>query len=345
MKNIFVLSFLLLLGSCASTNKPRGISSVDKDLSGQYGQYLGVADYNLLGGEINKAVRLYLKPIEGEQGSYNAVLLEYVNLIGMAPKYILSNKAKKVSKKIGFLKNITSTIATYKVVPGEKENTFEMWPLIVVNDQIVVDQEGKPRILTLSTESGLKTVLSGATISSSGKGQPNEIFFPKDDDDKINGVQYELAKFTYDAVKLNSTWREDYLAGPYLSQYANVDDVVLDLEASGGKYSANFFLNKDYASMAPKKREAMFTSKKSAFLTGKFEAIEPQEGMFIFKATESEPKSISIVEGRIGLFIDIFDASKTKLKQDVVELALINPMDPKDFLMYYEHPENGEGGN
>ena len=45
----------------------------------------------------------------------------------------------------------------------------------------------------------------------------------------------------------------------------------------------------------------------------------------------------------MALFLDVFDASKTKLKQDVVELVFVDSKDTKDFLMYYEHPDNGEG--
>ena len=53
-------------------------------------------------------------------------------------------------------------------------------------------------------------------------------------------------------------------------------------------------------------------------------------------------KTTSEVKDRIGLFIDILDATKA-LNQDVVKFTLINPEDLSDFLMYYEDPENGEG--
>jgi hypothetical protein len=66
--------------------------------------------------------------------------------------------------------------------------------------------------------------------------------------------------------------------------------------------------------------------------------------MFIFKSVDAEESTKKIVEGRIGLFIDIFDATKS-LNQDVVELCLIDSENPEDFLMYYEHPDNGEGSD
>ena len=50
------------------------------------------------------------------------------------------------------------------------------------------------------------------------------------------------------------------------------------------------------------------------------------------------------VTNRIGLFIDIFDATISR-NEDVVELALVNPNNSRDFLMYYEHPDNDLDGN
>ena len=59
------------------------------------------------------------------------------------------------------------------------------------------------------------------------------------------------------------------------------------------------------------------------------------------QATDSDDKTKEEVEGRICLFIDVFDASAA-LNQKVVEIAFINPKDPEDFLMYYEHPDNAD---
>lgn len=91
-------------------------------------------------------------------------------------------------------------------------------------------------------------------------------------------------------------------------------------------------------------RAKMFTNKQSAFLKGNFSVSEPRDGMFLFNTVKATKSTKAIVEGKIGLFIDIFDATKA-LGQDVVELCLINTDDPKDFLMYYEDPANGEGAN
>ncbi len=340
MKRILPLLLALALGACSSGEKSRALSSFDRDLSGTY---LGVSQYKFGHKGPNKAAtRIYLDEIEGEPGSYNAVLLEYVNLLKMAPQYIAANKLPIASKAIGYLKNITSKISAYKVVPSKVEGTYEMYALKISGDQIVPDKAIKPRLLVLSKEKGLQNALEGAVITSVSNDQPKEIFFPVKDDEKVNGFQYGLAKFTYNKVKLDSTWRKSFLPGPYLSAYGRLDDVVLDLKVAGSDHNAKFQTVSKYANYKAKKRSDMFTNPKSAFLKGDYSVSEPRKGMFLFHAVNSDKATKKEVSGRIGLFIDIFDATKA-LNQDVVELALIDPSNDADFLMYYEHPENGEG--
>ena len=331
---------MILLTACASKTDYRTVASTEKDISGTY---VGVANYKIGRDGPNKAaIRIYLQEIEGEKGQYHAILLEYVNLLKMAPSYISSNKTPAISKKVGFLKNITRNISAYKVIPTGKEGTFEMWPLVVAGDRIEAKQTGKPRILTLSSGENLPDALAGATISSVRADEPQEIFFPKDDDEKINGVQYGIAKLTYSKAKLESTWRKNFLPGPYLATYGNLIDVVLELSGTDNNQLAQFKINENFTKLSEKKRKKMFTNEKSAFLKGDFSVSEPLDGMFLFNSVNADAKTESIVKGKIGLFIDIFDATKS-LNQDVVELALIDSEKPEDFLMYYEHPNNGEG--
>lgn len=331
---------MILLTSCSSTKDYRTVASTEKDISGTY---VGVANYKIGRDGPNKAaIRIYLQEIEGEKGQYHAILLEYVNLLKMAPSYVSSNKTPAISKKVGFLKNITRNISAYKVIPTGKEGTFEMWPLVVAGDRIEAKQTGKPRILTLSSGESLPDALAGATISSVRADEPQEIFFPKDNDEKINGVQYGVAKLTYSKAKLESTWRKNFLPGPYLATYGNLIDVVLELSGTDNNQLAQFKINENFTKLSEKKRKKMFTNEKSAFLKGDFSVSEPLDGMFLFNSVNADAKTESIVKGKIGLFIDIFDATKS-LNQDVVELALIDSEKPEDFLMYYEHPNNGEG--
>ena len=338
--NKTLLAMIMVFGiSCSSnTNNPESsrVVASAKDISGTY---LGVSKYkNGQKGPNKAATRIYLHEVEGEKGNYHVVLLEYVDLLRMAPSYIISNKLPVVAKKTGFLNSITSKIAAFKASPSQTPGTFEMWPLVVQGDQIVEKREGKPRLLVLSNEE----TMTGATIQSSHKGDPEEIYFPKEEDENKNGLQYAVAKLTYKKAKLESTWRKNFLPGPYLSQYAKVDDVVLDLIGSGDRNVAEFKLNEAAAKVSKSKREKVFTHKDSAFLKGEFNVTEPLDGMFVFNPVNGDDKTNEIVKGKIGLFIDVFDATKS-LNQDVVELALIDSEKPKEFLMYYEHPENGEG--
>lgn len=340
MKQTIFLSFLLLSSACSTPPKLRSVASAEKDISGTY---LGVSEYRQGHKGPNKAAtRIYLHEVEGERGSYHVVLLEYVDLIKMAPSYIISNKMPAVAKKVGFLNSITSKITAYKATPSANEGTFELWPLVVSGEKIIEKKEGKPRLLTLAKDETVGDALAGATISSVNEGEPIEIFFPKEDDEKRNGVQYGVAKLTYSKAKLESTWRKNYLPGPYLSQYAKVDDVVLELAGSGDNLRAEFKLNESASNVSKEKREKVFTHKDSAFLKGEFSVTEPLDGMFLFNSVNADATTRDIVQGKIGLFIDVFDATKS-LNQDVVELALIDSEKPGEFLMYYEHPDNGEG--
>ncbi len=341
MKIMLCMLSVFFLAACSSMNSnSRKLASIDKDLTGTY---LGVADYKAgHRGYNKKAIRVYFHPIASEPGKYDVVLLEYVDLLRMAPSYIASNKIPFIARRTGYLKNITKTIVAYEANPGEKENTMELWPLVVQGDQIVAKKNVQPRILTLSSAEGLTNPLEGATISQSNKDEPKEIFFPAKDDDKRNGIQYGTAKLAYKAAKLESTWRKKYLKGPYLSQYYKRDDVVLNCGGEKDETLAEFVINEKYSKLSEKKRAAMFTHPDSAFLKGEFRVSEPRDGMFLFHSLNADERSNSIVQNKIGLFIDIFDATKS-LNQDVVELALIDSEKPEDFLMYYEDPENGEG--
>jgi hypothetical protein len=341
MRNLVLLASALFVVSCSSTNNnSRKLASLDKDLTGTY---LGVADYGSPHKGYNKkAMRIYFHPIAHEPGKYDVVLLEYVDLLKMAPSYIASNKLPFVAKTFGYLKNITSTIVAYEASPGEKENTMELWPLVVQGDQIVPKKDGQPRVLTLSSAEGLTNPLEGATISPSNESEPKEIFFPAKEDDKRNGIQFATAKAAYKVAKLESTWRKAYLKGPYLSQYYKRDDIVLMCGGVEGAWTADFILNPKYAKKSEKSRRAMFTHQDSAFLKGEFTISEPRDGMFLYHSVNADDKTNDVVKNKIGLFIDVFDATKS-LGQDVVELALIDSEKPADFLMYYEDPENGEG--
>jgi hypothetical protein len=341
MKSLLFFLSLLILGSCSTVNEWRRPASFGRDLTGSY---LGVADYKFAHkGPNNAASRLYLHEIDGEKGSYYALIHEYVNLLNMFPEYVAAAKAPAINKIIGYLKDITSKIEVYKMTPTAIEGEFHFYPIKVEGEKLVVVSTKKPRHLKLKKGSDLEHPLEGAIITSNGgKGQPKEIFFPEDNDKKYNGIQYTIASFVYKKIGLDSTWRKSFLPGPYLSAYGRLNDVVLDLKNEGNQNISTFKINPAMAKKSKRSRGRMFTNKKSAYLEGTYETLEPAEGMFLFKPIKSNKKTNSELSSRIGLFIDIFDATKA-LNQDVVELVLVDPEHPEDFLMYYEHPENGEG--
>ncbi|CAN0180683.1 unnamed protein product, partial [Chrysoparadoxa australica] len=263
----------------------------------------------------------------------------------MAPQYVAANKAPALSKVIGYLKNITKKIEAYKAVPTSDEHVLELMPLRIQDDKIIAIKEKNPRTIVFDKNAQLKNTFEGAKITSNGqKGQPAEIFFPKKKDGERSGTQYALAKTVYEKVGLDSTWRKNFLPGPYLSSYGRLNDEVLTLTKNGASEIMEFKLgNAKYAERSEKRRRKMFTNPASANLVGKYNSIEAEDGMFILSPMETTTQATDkVVVPRIGLFIDIFDATKA-LNQDVVELVFINPENPEDFLMYYEHPDNGEG--
>ncbi len=337
-----IRNFLIIIG--LSTIVSLGFSqlqaSYGRDLNGTY---LGVSHYKPFHRGPNRAAtRLYLHEVQGEGGSYYAVLLEYVNLFKMAPQYVASSKLPAANEVIGYLKEITKKISVYKVVPTKKDGTLTMHPLKVIGNKIVAQKIKNPRKLILQKEGELPHALAGATITCNQEGQPKEIFFPMKKDGKISGIQYSIAKLVYEKVGLDSTWRKDFLPGPYLSAYGRLNDTVLELKKEDSQETMDFVLNPEQANKPKRKREKMFTNAKSAFLEGSFDVLEPADGMFILKPIKAEAATNSILAQRIGLFIDIFDATRV-LNQDVVELVFVNTENPEDFLMYYEHPDNGEG--
>jgi hypothetical protein len=347
MKIIYALLISsFLLAGCTSTND-RYIASAGKSLDGTI---LGIVKYTKVKRSLilrrknkpkNRAVRVYMKELPNEPGSYSVVLLEYVNLLKMAPKYIASNKLPRTSRVIGFLNQITKRITVYKAVPNGQEGTLELLKVQVSGEELVTQKHEAPSLLILDQGEN-KNALEGATITAAAGGEPTEIYFPKFETKESYGVQYGLANFTYNKIKLESTWRMDFLKGPYLGAYGDTKDKILDLNADDQGNYAHFIINEERTHLSQKKREKQLTNPKSAYIFGSYKVSNPQEGMFLFKPMEQDLPGQAYVEGRIGLFIDIFDA-RVALNQDVVELVLVDPNNPEDFLMYYEHPDNGEG--
>jgi hypothetical protein len=361
----FLLSIslsILFLTSCSTSQKVnRGFASVD-DNPGLAGTILGYAkhqvevtkwkrkgkrrvSYKTMGNNY-KATRIYFRKSKEQDGSYNVLLLEYVNLLKMAPKYILSSKAPSwINRKVGYLNQILDRAVMYKAIPTDDKRVFELQKLRVVNGKLTADNSSTPSYVKLAKNATEQNPIEGATITASADGEKSEIFFPANDDFGNHGIQYNMAKWVYSIIDgFKSTWRTTYLPGDYLGAYEDKLDVILKLSQSKSGDEAKFFQNEKRSHYKKKFRENQLTNSKSAYITGDYSVSEPDDGIFVFNAGASSAHTgKEHVDQKIGLFVDIFDASETKLNQDVVELIILNTDKPSDFLMYYEHPENGEG--
>ena len=83
-----------------------------------------------------------------------------------------------------------------------------------------------------------------------------------------------------------------------------------------------------------------FTNPKSATIVGDYYVTEPIPKMYLLTpTTAARTASDKEMVSRIGLFLDVFDASAPEAGGHMVtELAYTNPADPEDFMMYYEDP-------
>ena len=195
--------------------------------------------------------------------------------------------------------------------------------------------------LTMNLKIQSTNKLAGAVI----RGNPDgDIKFPDREEpsegfrsDLANALrlsEYKLASAIYSLGKLQSTWRGNFgeLEGSYLSEYGRMKDGVLELYNKGGQSQAQFIKTN-----RTKARD--FTNPKSAEIVGNYLVTEPLPKMFVLTPGNNQAtKSDAEMGGRIGLFLDVFDASAQG--NLVTELVFTNPDDPEDFMMYYQHPEH-----
>lgn len=334
MRTIALLASALFVVSCATAPQPRTPSSTP-DLSGHY---LGEGIFKSRSSGLRRpAIRMYMDRAQNENDAYYGVLVEYPNLLKMVPQYAATQKAPVINKLIGYLSEISTHISAYKFVPGQKAGTYEMHNLRVENGQIVPDADFK-MTLHLNTANAANP-LADAFISGYEDGQinfpaPRELGFR----DYLVLTQYELATVVYKKGHLESTWRGNWndLEGSYLSEYGRLKDGVLELYSVGGQKKMKF--------LKPNTKAKYFTNPKSGSLEGDFVISEPIPKMYVLTPVDGvQTASTKELTGRIGLFLDVFDASAPEAGSHLVtELAFTNPDDDEDYLMYYEHPEHAK---
>lgn len=351
MKVFIIFMAALSIAACSSYQKnsqsanEKGFRtpSATDDLTGDYlGEGLFTVRAGLGNGIKRPAIRFYLERIHGEADSYYGVLVEYPNLLKMAPKYLASQKAPALNKVFGYLNKISAQISAYKLVPGASQGSYDMYNLEVQDGKIVPAREIAMTLTLNSKNKDTKDRLAGAFIKGNKEG---DIIFPDGSDSypepkvmndpmKLAGLtQYNLAKLVYKKGKLASTWRPngDGLQGSYLSAYGNDKDGVLELFMENGQAQAKFIKTN-------RTKPKVFTNPKSASLEGDYYMTEPIPKMYVMVSKNAD-KTTSDTEigGRIGLFLDVFDGSAPEAGGHLVtELAFTNPKDPKDFMMYYQ---------
>jgi len=246
---------------------------------------------------------------------------------------------------VGYLDKIATRISAYKFVPSNKSGTYEMRNLEVKKGQIV-PADTPSMYLILNPKADSSNPLAGAVISGNKDG--NILFSPDEHMKKpgfIAGInealtlsQLRLATVIYKKAKLGSAWRGNWndLEGSYLSEYGRFTDGVHELYSVNGQTRAKFIKSNNT-------KAKYFTNPKSGYLEGDYAVSEPIPKFYVLTPSKKAAATASDAEmnGRIGVFLDVFDASAPEAGGHMVtELAYINSQDPEDFMMYYEHPQH-----
>lgn len=321
------------------------------DLSGNV---LGYIDHGGLGKR--RALRMYNKKVPGTADTYNTVLVEYPPILNVLGPYGLTpkseedlkdqNQAQKIinflkvkgNAVVGDLKHILGRVTVYRTTPKVGDpNGFELRQVSYdpETQTLKTDESGNHSILKIDPDHKASALLAGATISPNSKGEPAPITFPKTQFN--NGMEWQLVNLAYSVAKLESTWRDDFLKGAYLSTYGNRKNKVLELSKSGSSFQANFLNAKGQGISRTE-----FTNPVSYDIEGKYDVKMLQPGMFVFNSKNANSPGQEHVKTKFALFIDVFNATQS-LNKDVVELILVDANTSSDFLMYFEDPKNGEG--
>lgn len=353
MKLISILGIAIFLASCATNTNSVSTSTAGNkesnlennvrtpatagDLSGDY---LAEGRFeNRDSGVKHPALRIYLDRAPGEADTYYGVMVEYPNMLnlGMPLKYGASQKAPFFNKIIGYLNRISTRVWAFKAVRGQNAGSYELHNLEARSGQVVAAANAS-MLLNLDTNNiNSNNPLAGATITGYSEGKI-VIPSPTNDDGSFSEeLQYNLASFVYKKAKLKSTWRGNWndLEGSYLSEYGRVKDGVLELYSQNGQKRMKFIKTN-------RTNAKYFTNPKSAPLEGEYAILEPVPKMYVLVPLQRKnTASDAQMSNRIGLFLDVFDASAPEAGSHMVtELAFTNPNDPEDFMMYYEHADH-----
>ncbi len=320
MKNISIILLIFTLVSCASNSGNRNISSTDTatiptaKIKNFEGNHFGNVKY----GDNTRGVGLYLQKVPN-QDAYYGLLAEYLSPFeekNFIWNFLRPGKKKFFSKKKnGYLKDLLNRVMLYRFdrIPGKQ--SYSLSKLRVKNGQI--------QTAGIVPQAELR--IRGKLI----KGNPmkNSILFLNIDGEKTLTNFRGSNRFGFAAKsKLNSRWEKDYVEGNYNPGYKEGDIINLKL----GSFDApkNTAIAQFDATTLRKER-----------IQGNFNVREDIRGMYTFQARDKTVLAgKDIVEDKIGIFFDVFDAQG--LGMDTVELVLVDPANAKTSQMYFEEYGN-----
>jgi len=295
---------LLILGFNLNSFAQKSESS-SYDMPNLEGRYFGTVDYD---GQ-KRRVGVLLKALEGEKDSYHGIVMEYLSPFkekNFIADFLRPGKRKFFRRqKNGYLKELFQWVKIYKFERVYNSRTFKMIPLVVEGEEIVERESNV--FASLQVNMNEKKPMKNAVLKTA-----------------VNGRIVDLVMNKSSKRPVSSTWRYNYIPGPYNPGYKQADIDIL-------------FLLDDFNEKT-REATAIFDvdslKDKDVFIKGRYNVSEASPGLFIFKDNH-DVKSIGsdLVEDKIGVFVDVYDASPI---MNTVELILIDPSDPEGSQMYFE---------
>ena len=319
MKNISLIFIVSVLFSCGSNKVNREVSNITIEPGKNFkirnfeGNHFGNVKYD----NNNRGVGLYLQKIPN-QDAYYGLLAEYLGHFeekNFTANFLRPGKKKLLGKeKNGYLTELLERVNVYRFdrVPGKR--IYNLKYLKVNNGKI---ESGK--------------VVPGARLAILGKlikGNPmkNAMLTMIINGQETKTIFSKSKRFWLKSL-LSSRWEKDYVAGNYNPGYKQGDIINLELQKFDGVKNIG-------------KADFDATTLKKERVLGTFNVREDFRGMYIFQAAPSATRPIGteVIEDKIGIFFDVFDARG--MGMDTVELVLVNPSDSYGSQMYFEEYGN-----
>ena len=284
----------LLLSFIVMLSAVSGFASEEKELNLE-GRQFGKVKYD----NEKRQVGLLMKKVEGEKDAYYGIVLEYLN--PFKEEDFISNFF--MAGKKGYLQELLKWIRIYKFKKSG-DLTYAAYSLSVEDGQVVASESPEGSVLTVRGKD--RKPLKNAVLKTEVEGKSIEMVFKR------------KTRFP-----LKSTWETRYTPGPYNPGYKQAEVDILELK-------------RDYNDET-KTATAVFDVEElkgePLVIKGTFDMTELQDGLFVFSDKGINTQGADKVEGKIGVFIDVYNFQPI---MNTFELILIDPADPKGSQMYFE---------